>query len=256
MKRLLLLLAFVSAALAAPTAANAKNISELKLCGASSCAKIHDKTVLESWLHAGDGGPTGTPALAPYYRFDIVVTAAPGETFENGKTSVTMSQWYVPSAHAIRGESESGAAAWVLVSGRADAIFSSATSGVDPYAAPTITRATVGGRTVRSPGSYARLLDPRWKIAGDWSARDRRPIRLFSDTPSPWTDGKNTLLYSAKRRTLSRDGTVVALPRWVAARLANARSLDAGAGHEQLALAAAGIVAAGLAGIALFRRLR
>jgi hypothetical protein len=256
LRRTLLLLALVGAALAAPTAANAKNISEVKLCGPSSCATVDDKTVLERWLRAGDGGPTGTPAIGPFYRFDVVVTAAPGETFENGKTSVTMSQWYVPSAHAIRGEGESGAAAWVLLSGRADAIFSSATSGVDPYAAPTITRATIGGRTVRNPGSYARLFDPHWKIAGDWSAGDRRSIRLFSATPSPWTDGKSTLLYSAKKRTLSRDGTVVAVPRSVAARLANARSLNVGAGHEQLALAAAGIVAAGLAGIALFRRLR
>ena len=256
MKRTLLLLAAVSAALAAPTAATAKNISELKLCGPSSCATINDKNVLAEWMQSGDGGPTGTPPLAPYYRFDVTVTAGAGETFENGKTSVTWSQWYVPSAHAVRGESESGAASWVVESGRAAEIFRNALHGIEPYAAPTITRATIGGRTVRDPASYARLFDAKWKIASDWSASDRRKIRLFSAAPSPWTDGKNTLLYSPKKRTLSRDGTVVAVPRSVAARLTRARSLEGGGGHAQLAFAAAGIVAVGLAGVALFRRLR
>lgn len=256
LKRTLFLLAAITAALAVPSGALAKNISELKLCGPSSCATIDDKSILQQWMQSGDGGPTGTPSLAPYYRLDVTVTAGPGETFENGKTSLTWSQWYVPSAHAVRGESESGAASWVVESGRAAEIFTNAVHGVDPYPAPTITRATVGRRTVSDPASYARLFDPKWKIASDWSASDRRPIRLFSASPSPWTDGKNTLLYSPKKRTLSRDGTVVAVPKSIASRLTRARSLEGGGGHKQLAFAAAGIIAAGLAGVALFRRLR
>jgi hypothetical protein len=255
LKRALLLLAGVTAALAVPSAAIAKNISELKLCGPSSCGTITDKNVLQQWMQGGDGGPTATPPLAPYYRFDITVTAGPGEKFENGKTSITWSQWYVPSARAVRGESESGAASWVVESGRAAEIVASATRGVDPYPAPTITRATVGGRTVSDPASYARLFDAKWKLASDWAAGDRR-IRLFSASSSPWTDGKNTLLYSPKKRTLSRDGTVVTVPKSVAARLTRARSLEGGGGHAQLAFAAAGIVAAGLAGAALLRRRR
>jgi hypothetical protein len=256
LKRTLLLLAAVSAALAAPMAAMAKNISELKLCGPSSCATINDKDALQEWMQSGDGGPTDAPSLAPYYRFDVTVTAGQGETFENGKTSVTWSQWYVPSARAMRGESESGAATWVVESGRAAEILANGVRGIDPYPAPTIMRATIGRRTVSDPASYARLFDSRWKIAADWSAGDRRRIRLFSASPSPWTDGKNTLLYSPKKRTLSRDGTVVVVPKSVAARLTRARSLEGGGGHAQLAFAAAGIVAVGLAGVALFRRLR
>jgi hypothetical protein len=256
LKRTLLLLAAVTAVLGAPTVAAAKNVSELKLCGPSSCATINDRAVLERWMQSGDGGATGTPLPAPYYRFDVTVRAAAGESFDNGKTSVTWSQWYVPSAHAVRGESDSGTAAWVVESGRAATIFHDVLSGVDPYPAPTITRATIGGRTVRDPASYARLFDPKWKIAGDWSAGDRRRIRLFSASPSPWTDGKNTLLFSPRKHTLSRDGIVFAVPKAVAARLTRARSLAPGGGHEQLAFAAAGIVALGLAGAALFRRLR
>ena len=256
MKRTLLLLAAFGAVLAAPTAASAKNISELKLCGPSSCATINDKSVLDEWMRSGDGGPAGTPPLAPYYRFDITVRAGEGESFDNGKTSQTWSQWYVPSTHSMRGESESGAAAWVVESGRAAEILGNAVRSVDPYPAPAIARAMIGRRTVSDPASYARLFDAKWKIASDWSASDRRKIRLFSAAPSPWTDGKNTLLYSPKKRTLSRDGTVVSVPKSVAVRLTRARSLEGGGGHTQLGLAAAGIVAAGLAGAALFRRLR
>jgi hypothetical protein len=256
LKGTLLILATVGAALAIPTAAGAKNISALTLCGPSSCATIDDKDVLAGWMRSGDAGPTGTPPLAPYYRFDLTVTAGAGETFEDGKTSVTWSQWYVPSTLAMRGESESGTAAWVVESGRAAEIMANAIRGVDPYPAPTITRATVGGRTVRDPASYARLFDAKWKSASDWSAGDRRKIRLYSAAPSPWTDGKNTLLYSPKKRTLSRDGTVVSVPKSVAARLMHARSLERGRAQRQLGLAVAGIIAVGLTGVALFRRLR
>jgi hypothetical protein len=252
----LLLLIGVVAALAAPTAASAKNISELKLCGPSACGTITDKDVLERWMQAGDAGPTTTPQLARYYRFEVTVTAGPGEKFENGKTSMTWSQWYVPSQQAVRGESESGAAAWVKQSGRAAAVFADVVRGIEPYSAPAITSATVGRKTARDPASYARLFDPRWKLASDWSATDWRRIRLFSASPSPWTDGKNVLLYSPKKRTLSRDGTVVALPRSVAGRLTRARSLQGGSGHIHLAFATAGVVAVGLGIAAYWRRRR
>jgi hypothetical protein len=256
LRRALMFLAVLSAALTVTAAAFAKNVSELKLCGPSACASITDEQVLQRWMQSGDGGPTQAPQLSPYYRFDITVTAGSGETFDNGKTSITWRQWYVPSAGAVRGESETGAAAWVLQSGRAAEIFTNAVRGIAPFPSPTITAATVGRRSASDPASYARLLDPSWKLAADWSARDWRRIRLFSSPPSPWTDGKNTLLYSAKRRTLSRDGTVVVIPKPVAARLARAGSLQQGGGHAQLALAAAGVVALGFGGIALLRRRR
>ena len=252
----LLLLVGIAAALAAPSGAIAKNISELKLCGPSACGTITDKTVLERWMQAGDAGPTATPPFAPYYRFEVTVRAGPGETFENGKTSVTWSQWYVHSKQAVRGENESGAAAWFQQSGRAAEIVADAVRGVEPYPAPTITSATVGRKAARDPGSYERLFDPRWQIAPDWSATDWRRIRLYSASPSPWTDGKNVLLYSSKKRSLSRDGTVVTVPKSVAGRLTRARSLQGGGGHAQLAFATAGVAAVGFAIALRWRRRR
>ena len=149
-----------------------------------------------------------------------------------------------------------GAATWVVQSARAVDIFANAVRGVEPFPAPTITGGTLGRRTVSDPASYARLFEPRWEIAADWSATDWRRIRLTSLSPSPWTDGKNTLLYASRKRTLSRDGTVVVVPKSVARRLARARSLEGGGGRAQTGFAAAGIGAVGLAAIALLRRRR
>lgn len=247
MKRVLLVIAGVAAALGAPSAAAAKNISEVKLCGPSACATITDHNTLQRWMEANGGAPAATPPLSAYYRLEITVTAGPGEKFDNGKTAESWSQWYVPAAHAVRGTDETGGAAWTRQSGRAEAIFTSATRNVDPYPRPTITAATVGRRAVNDPASYARLFNPSWKLATSWSASDWRKIRLHSASPSPWTDGKNVLSYSPKKRVLARDGTLVQVPRSVAARLTRARSLQAGSGHGRLAFAAAGAVAAGLA---------
>jgi hypothetical protein len=251
-KRALLFVAG-AVALAAPAAAAAKNISSVKLCGASDCATITNRDVLQRWMESG-GSLTAPPAISRYYRLEITVSAAPGETFDNGKTSITWSEWYVPATQAIRGTDEAGNASWSRQSGRAAAIFADAVRTVEPYPAPTITAATIGGRSVKDPASYARLFDPGWKIATDWSAKDWRKIRLRSDASSPWTDGKNNLSYSPKKHVLMRDGTVVQVPRSVAARLTSARSLDADNGHRRIALAAAGIVAAALAGAAFLRR--
>ena len=247
MKRSLLLLVTTATLFASPALANAKNISSLKLCGPSACATIDDRATIERWAQANTSDPISTPPLAPYYRFDTTVTGAPGETFENGKTTVTWSQWWVPSRSAVRGTDESGVS-WSRQSGRSNAIFEDAVRQIDPFPAPTITAATIGGRKVSDPASYARLFDPRWQLASDWNASDWRRVRLFSAVPSPWTDGKSVLRYSPRKRMLLRDGGLVyQVPRSVARRLAHGRSLQASGGHRQLALAAAGVLAVAVA---------
>jgi hypothetical protein len=251
----MLLLASAATLLLAPASAHAKSISSLKLCGPNSCATIDDPTAIQRWSESNGFDPVGTPPPAPYYRLDTTIAGAPGETFDNGKTSMTWSQWWVPSAGALRGTDESNEAVWSRQSGRSNAIFAAAVRHVDPFPAPVITAATVGGKSAADPASYARLFDSKWRLTSNWNASDWLRVRLSSATPSPWTDGQGVLRYSPRKRALLRDGGMVyAVPRAVAARLAHARSLSTSNGHGQLAFAAAGgIVAVGL-GFAVRRR--
>jgi hypothetical protein len=173
---------------------------------------------------------------------------------EDGKTSITWTQWWVPSRSAIRGTNESGAASWFGQSARAETLFEDAVRGVDPFPAPTLTAATIGGRKAADPASYARLLDPKWRLASDWSANDWRRIHLFSDVASPWTDGKNVLLFSRRKHALMRDSHLVyKVPGAVARRLAAGRSLRVATRHRQVAIAAAGLVVLAVA-VGLRRR--
>jgi hypothetical protein len=248
-KRTLLLFACAATLLVAPASAHAKNISSLQLCGPAACATIDDPATIQRWSESNGYDPVGTPPLAAYYRFVTTISAGPGETFDNGKTTATWSEWWVPSAGALRGTGESNEVVWSRQSGRSNAIFATAVRHIDPFPAPVITAATIGGKNATDPASYARLFDSKWRLASDWNASDWRRVRLFSAVASPWTDGRGVLRYSPRKHTLLRDGGMVyKVPRSVAGRLARARSLAQTSGHRQLAFAAAGgVVAVGLA---------
>ncbi len=238
-----------------PATAQAKEISKLSACGPSSCASITDVTLLQQWMQ--DNGQSAQPsAVAPFLRLETTVSAAPGETFEGGKTSITWSDFYIPTEGVIRGTSESGVATWTRLGSGAAEMLSAAAKGVTPFPAPVITRATVGRRQASDPASYSTLFDRSWKSSHGWASSWTR-IRLQSDPASPWTDGRNVLLFSAKRRLLVRDGETVKLPGAVARQLSRARSLNSRAGNRStLALGFGGAVALGLAACAGHRRRR
>ena len=208
-----------------PAAAQAKEISKLSICGPSSCASITDHTLLQQWSEADNGQSAPPSPVAPFFRLETTVTLAPGETFDNGETSITWADFYVPDASLIRGTSETNLAAWTRLGSRATEILSKAAKGVAPFPAPVVTRATVGRRQVTDPASYSTLFDRSWKSSRSWASGWLR-IRLQSDPASPWTDGKNVLLFSAKRRLLVRDGETVKVPSAVARRLSRAQSLS------------------------------
>jgi hypothetical protein len=254
-RRVVLVLALV-AGLAAAGAAEAKNISGVKLCGPSACGAISDPALLRR--AEGGGAPTigGTPPLAPFYRYDITITGANGETFENGKRSITVHQWYVPQAHAMRGVGDSGAA-WYRVDDATAAVFRKVTRGVEPFPTPTIVAATIGGRAADAPATYSRLFDPSWRLAGGWPDASWRRIELRAHGRTPWTDGQNVYAYSARDRLLARDGAIVEVPAPAAARLSDARSLSRSRGGASTAAVAAGAAAiAAVAAAAAFRRRR
>jgi hypothetical protein len=219
-----------------PATAQAKEISKLSICGPSSCASITDPALLQQWMQADDGQSAPPAVVAPFLRLETTVTAASGETFDGGSTSVTWSDFYIPSAGVIRGTSESNLAAWTRLGSRAAEILSTAAKGVTPFPAPVVTRATVGRRQATDPASYSTLFDRSWKRSRGWASSWMR-IRLQSDPASPWTDGKNVLLFSAKRRLLVRDGETVKVPSAVARQLSRARSLSSRRAGNSSALA-------------------
>ena len=102
-----------------PATAQAKEISKLSICGPSSCASITDPALLQQWMQADDGQSAPPAAVAPFLRLETTGTAASGETFDGGTTSVTWSDFYIPSAGVIRGTSERNLAAWTRLGSRA-----------------------------------------------------------------------------------------------------------------------------------------
>jgi hypothetical protein len=227
----------------------------VKLCGPNGCAAVTDHDVIAKYESSGDGVEVGTPPLAPYYNLVVTVKAADGEQFENGATSFSWSQWYVADSGALRGESTTRTAAWSQLQPAAREVLATLAKRVDAYPAPEITSARVGRRVAADPASYAQLLDPAWKQFAWWPTIHWTRIRLGSASPSPWTDGKSVLLYSPKRRLLSRDGVVFRVPRAVATQLTAAKSLRRASGHV-LEFAAVGVAAAALAASAAVRRRR
>jgi hypothetical protein len=237
-----------------PATAQAKEISKLSICGPSSCASITDVTLLQQWMQ--DNGQSAQPsAVAPFFRLETTVSAMPGEMFEGGKTAMTWSDFYIPTAGVIRGTSESNVAAWTRLGSRAAEILSTAAKGVTPFPAPIITRATVGRRQATDPASYSTLFDGRWKSSHGWASSWTR-IRLQSNPVSPWTDGKNVLLFSAKHRLLVRDGETVKVPGAVARQLSHAQSLNSRTGNRSTLAFGFGGAALGLGVWAGHRRRR
>jgi hypothetical protein len=257
-KRLAVLVAAAAATLAVAAPANAKNISELALCGPDACAKLTDASVISRWAEGGNPLAAAPAPIGAFYRFDVTVTAAPGEHFDNGRTSITWSEWYVPRRHSglIRSVDDVGVAVWTRVDPTVYAAFSVAVRGLDPYPPPRIVSATVGRTSAADPGSYARLFDPSWQPAASRPVTGWRTIRLRSASPSPWTDGKNVLLYSPRQQVLSRDDRVVKVPGSLAAALAHGGSLGAGGSRAPVELGAAGIATVLAAGVLVAYRRR
>jgi hypothetical protein len=249
MRKIAPLVGLLAVLLFLPTPAAAKQISKLSICGPSSCTSITDSALLQEWMQADSGRSAQPAAVAPFFRLETTVTAEAGETFDGGSTSITWSDFYIPSAGVIRGTSESNVAAWTGLGSRAAEILSTAAKEVTPYPAPVVTRATVGRRQATDPASYSTLFDSSWKISSGWASSWTR-IRLHSDPASPWTDGKNVLLFSSKRRLLVRDGETVKVLGAVARQLTRAQSLSSRAGNGSALAIGLGVAAAALGGVA------
>jgi hypothetical protein len=145
--------------------------------------------------------PTRPPPPSPYYRVDLVSSRPPPAFF-------------VPATGALRSFPDPFGVTdpvWLRLQPRVEARLRAALVGLEPLPTPTLTHATVGGRSVENPQAYLSLYRDLRAIDSKAMPRDRRAIRLFSDDLNPWADGYNSLS-ATNGGLLSRDGEVVRLP--------------------------------------------
>jgi hypothetical protein len=235
-----------------PATATAKEIQSAKICGDSGCTTVTDPSSLQLLANGGDGGGPGPVAPAPFYRITLTVQEPAGGPSHHWDV------YFVPSAHAIGFQGESGQATWGLLRPASRAAFEAATADVEPYATPHLTRVLVHGRPAADPNSYLRLLTLPGRgpaVPGDhvWQAVDLRTPRN-----TPWTNGAVTLMIADDGDLLLRGTESVRLPAGLADKVRAGDGLTPGAfpwRTLELAFAAAALAAALLALALRARRL-
>jgi hypothetical protein len=183
--------------------------SGMDVCGNSACIHLDSQDAERFWTGFADSRrPT---AAAPYYVLRWHFDAEPEQ-----------SAYYVPAT---------GAMIWPRSTSRWGALLPDAVaalkpplSGLEPYAAPTLTRVTVGRRVARDPGSYLSLFEgkPTWIFpATDWYR-----VTLRSAEPSPWTNGAALIRLGKTAPYVVIDGWTFKIPRTLAQRARRGLSLD------------------------------
>jgi hypothetical protein len=220
--RIALLCAVVAAAaLAAVGAAPAKEVTELQVCGPDACATVTDRDWLSRFENSvgSDDVIIGAAAPAEYYVVRGTIDAGDSQQFR-------WENYYVPGGRALRGENELGRASWRRAPAAQRALLNELAAGVRPYPVPVVTKASVGHKEAAEPASYLNL----YRLKRSPRALPKRPgwqrIRLTSEVPSPWTDGKNVLRYLPKERLLERDGQYVRLAKRLARAVQRAAALQ------------------------------
>jgi hypothetical protein len=179
----------------------------IDVCGAGgACAHLAWGDAEQFWIRTHESGGADRAAPGPFYLLRWHWT--PG---------VEESAYLVPGALAVRWNSGDGhPAAWSGIDRSAVDLARRAAAAIEPYATPTLTRVTVGGRAVREPQTYLRILSgkPSWAwITGRWLR-----VTFESASPSPWTDGSSIVRLSRTKPYVSIDGWFYKLPKDVAAR--------------------------------------
>jgi hypothetical protein len=195
--------ALICAGLAAAGGAQAKAPQTgIDLCGASGCrhlAWLEAEQVLIGWQQN-----LARPApFAPFYAVHIPWSATEEQIV-----------YWVPSAGVRRGDLR--APVWTRVNASARAILSEAANGIEPFQIEP-TRVTVGGREVRAPATYVRLLQRRTWLE-TWPATPWLAVKFETAVPSPWSDDAAEILLARHGRLLAVDGWVVRIPKAVAQR--------------------------------------
>jgi len=144
------------------------------------------------------------------------------------------------------------ATAWTHPAPRITAVLRKLAARTKPYGPPLLTSVTLNGNAVEDPQSYLRLWTLGAKATGYPDGLGSTQVVFYSSPASPWSDGNYVVAY-AKARLLLRDGQIVALPKNVAAALADRRSLDPHAFPWAAAVVASLLAALGIAAALTWR---
>jgi hypothetical protein len=243
-KRLSMIVLFAGSLFLWAAAAEAKELSAFKACGAEGCKDVTDRAVLRSLIRSvenqGEPISTRTPRPSPFFRLEFSVRGD-----EAGGPSFV--QYYAPEAGRIAIETNPEAWTWVRA-GSLRALFDRVTVGIKPFPRPVVSRVLIGGQSARDPASYTRLfsLDTAtndYPDNGDWVT-----ISLQTAKPTPWSTGTATLEFSPSKNVLWRGSEFLKIPGGMATQLEKRQSLNETASGTGFPWALAG----GLGGAAIF----
>jgi len=215
MKRLLLV---IVAALVLPAAANAKEITGLAVCGPADC----EDADVSGFGHSGPfAGDTIGPPPGSFYRLELGV---------DGQTDAFGGLYYAPVSGLVAREDRPGVFVWGRLAPPLASAVKEAANHVQPFQAPRVTGARVGGKAVSgNASSYSALLHVDGPLAIPTTSSNAVEIALRATAPNPWTATK--LLYYPEDNVLFRSpGTYVRLPEPEAADVEAARPLGSGGG--------------------------
>lgn len=205
-----------SAALFVAAGAQAKAPPDgVDVCGASgTCVHLTMQDAETNWALWAAPTPYNSSHPSVVAPFLLVGWHWPGQAEQTA--------YYVPATGKVRQLDANGFLSWFDLS---DAqIIRTLTAKLDPYPVPTVTGVTVRGRPVDDPQSYLKLFagGTEWfpALLPAWLR-----VRFTSDSPSPWTDGRNDVRISRTGRLLWIDGTMFKIPLQLARRVRARRSL-------------------------------
>lgn len=243
----LLAIAFVSVA-ALPATAVAKNVTAIKVCGASGCKALKD---VARWTVESRGvvRETFDAPVGPYYRVEMTLS-------DRGKAVGTDTSYWLAGPGLMHGSQQSGFDKWWGPTRlQNETLRAAAAAGIEPFE-PTLSRVVVAGKAVADPSSYIKLFG-YFPISYRYAPENGRwiTITVTPAHPNPWLDRTVTLRYQPKLRLLQRPGyEQVALPE----KLGDLLAPGSGGGSKAAlyaGLGAGALAALGLAALLGRRRL-
>jgi hypothetical protein len=250
MTRFLLVLATTCGLCAlAAGSASAKEVTGVRVCGASGCKALTD---LKSWT-AESPAPALETFDAPvgdYYTVEMSFSY-------DGQTAGTDVSYWLSGPGLMHGSNPSSYEPWWKPTDAQTAALRAASAGLQPFT-PALSRVVVAGKAVADPNSYMRLYG---KFLESSRVPPRAPwitIKIVPAHPNPWVQ-KGRLRYQPQTRLLRRqDAYQVVLPKAIGSLVVKGASLaphGSGGGHDAVyAGVGAGLAAAGL--LAFVRRRR
>jgi hypothetical protein len=254
MKRICLLALALVALGALPATAGAKEVTAVKVCGASGCNEVTDRSAIKPFAEDNAAQPNETfdAPIGSYYKVTMSYADPDGNV-----VGFNVSYW-LPDTALMHGSDQSSYDPWWQLTKAQNTAMRSVASGLDPYT-PALARVVVNGRAVADPNSYIRLFGyftPSYRVAPKKSRWIK--IRVTPAHSNPWLQKAARLRYQPELRLLQRpDQGQVVLPKAIGKLLVKRASLavKAGSGGGHTALYA-GVGVAGAAAVALLAAIR